>query len=119
MEGVRAASPGPFLHPNAVPARSGGQSRRPMIAFVVRRLLQSILVLLAVGFIAYSLFTYAGDPITNMLHQDTTLEHRHELPPRLRLEEPFLLQSGLILATPTHAHFATSYPHPRPVAAPP
>ena len=43
-----------------------------MIAFVIRRLVQSIFVMLAVGFIAFSLFNYVGDPINNMVGQDTS-----------------------------------------------
>ena len=38
-----------------------------MIAFVIRRLLQSIAVMLTVGLIAFSLFNYVGDPINNMI----------------------------------------------------
>ena len=34
-----------------------------MIAFVIRRLLQSIAVMLTVGLIAFSLFNYVGDPV--------------------------------------------------------
>ena len=45
-----------------------------MIAFVIRRLLQSIAVMLTVGLIAFSLFNFVGDPINNMVGQDTTLE---------------------------------------------
>ena len=34
-----------------------------MLAFIARRLLQSILVMLTVGFIAFSLFNFVGDPV--------------------------------------------------------
>jgi peptide/nickel transport system permease protein len=87
-----------------------------MIAFVVRRLLQSILVLLAVGFIAFSLFTYVGDPISNMVGQDTTLEQRAELRERLGLNDPFLVQYGRFLANAAQGDFGLSYRHRRPVA---
>src|SRR3546814_8182453 len=87
-----------------------------MIAFVVRRLLQSILVLLAVGFIAFSLFTYVGDPINNMVGQDTTLEQRAELRQRLGLDDPFLVQYGRVLANAAQGDFGISYRHRRPVA---
>src|SRR3546814_4565544 len=87
-----------------------------MIAFVVRRLLQSILVLLAVGFIAFSLFTYVGDPINNMVGQDTTLEQRAELRQRLGLDDPFLVQYGRFLANAAQGDFGISYRHRRPVA---
>jgi len=87
-----------------------------MIAFVVRRLLQSILVLLAVGFIAFSLFTYVGDPINNMVGQDTTLEQRTALRERLGLNDPFIVQYGRFLAKAAQGDFGISYRHRRPVA---
>src|SRR3546814_11999460 len=87
-----------------------------MVAFVVRRLLQSILVLLAVGFIAFTLFTYVGDPINNMVGQDTSPEQRAELRQRLGLDDPFLLPYGRFLAKAAPGDFGISYRHRRPVA---
>jgi peptide/nickel transport system permease protein len=87
-----------------------------MIAFVVRRLLQSILVMLAVGLIAFSLFNYVGDPINNMVGQDTTLEQRQELRERLGLNDPFPVQYGRFLANAVQGDFGISYRHRRPVA---
>ncbi|WP_299620110.1 ABC transporter permease [Pelagibius sp.] len=87
-----------------------------MIAFVVRRLLQSILVMLAVGFIAFSLFTYVGDPINNMVGQDTTLEQRQELRERLGLDDPFVIQYGRFLIKAVQGDFGISYRHRRPVS---
>ena len=45
-----------------------------MIAFVLTRIGQSVLVLLIVGFVSFSMFRFIGDPINNMLGQDTTDE---------------------------------------------
>ena len=87
-----------------------------MIAFVVRRLLQSIFVMLAVGFIAFSLFTYVGDPINNMVGQDTTLEQRQELRERLGLDDPFVVQYGRFLIKAVQGDFGISYRHRRPVS---
>ena len=49
-----------------------------MFTFIFKRLLQSIVVMLTVALIAFSLFRYVGDPINNMVGQDTTLEERAE-----------------------------------------
>ena len=43
-----------------------------MLAFVIRRLFQSFIVLLAVGLIAFSMFRFVGDPIENLLGQERT-----------------------------------------------
>ena len=87
-----------------------------MIAFIVRRLLQSVLVMLAVGFIAFSLFTYVGDPINNMVGQDTTLEQREALRESLGLNDPFIVQYGRFLVNAVQGDFGISYRHRRPVA---
>ena len=50
-----------------------------MLAFILRRILQSALVMLVVAFIAFGLFTYTGDPVTFMVGQDATQEQRAQL----------------------------------------
>ena len=35
-----------------------------MLAFIIRRLLQAIVVMLTLAFIAFMLFQYVGDPVT-------------------------------------------------------
>ena len=87
-----------------------------MIAFVIRRLLQSIAVMLTVGLIAFSLFNYVGDPINNMVGQDTTLEDRAELRESLGLNDPFVVQYGRYLARAAQGNFGISYRHRRPVS---
>jgi len=47
-----------------------------MLAFILRRLAQAALVMLAVGLIAFSLFRFVGDPVLFMLGQDATPEDR-------------------------------------------
>ncbi len=70
-----------------------------MIAFVIRRLLQAILVMIAVGFVAFLLFQYVGDPVTQMLGQDATQEDRARLRADLGLDQSFAVQ---------FAHFAVN-----------
>jgi peptide/nickel transport system permease protein len=86
-----------------------------MIAFVIRRLLQSVVVMLTVGLIAFSLFNYVGDPISNMVGQDTTLEERAALRESLGLNDPFVVQYGRYLARAARGNFGISYRHRRPV----
>jgi len=86
-----------------------------MIAFIIRRLLQSIAVMLTVGLIAFSLFNYVGDPINNMVGQDTTLEDRDKLRETLGLNDPFVVQYGRYLWRAAHGNFGISYRHRRPV----
>ena len=63
-----------------------------MLAFVIRRLLQAVVVMGVVGFVAFSLFQFVGDPVVAMLGQDATDEQRAELRRDLGLEDPIPVQ---------------------------
>ena len=49
-----------------------------MLAFVCRRLLQAVVVMLTVAFIAFVLFQHVGDPVTSLLGQDATPAQREQ-----------------------------------------
>lgn len=63
-----------------------------MLAFIVRRLIQALWVLLTVAFLAFMLFQFVGDPVTNLLGQEATPEQRAELRASLGLDQPFPVQ---------------------------
>jgi peptide/nickel transport system permease protein len=43
-----------------------------MLSYILTRVLQSILVLLIVGLVAFAMFSFVGDPVENMLGQERT-----------------------------------------------
>ena len=87
-----------------------------MIGFVAKRLLQSVIVMLTVALIAFALFRYVGDPINNMVGQDTTIEQRQELRQRLGLNDPFVVQFARFVGDAAQGRFGFSYQHRRPVS---
>jgi peptide/nickel transport system permease protein len=87
-----------------------------MIAFVIRRLVQSVFVMLAVAFVAFALFNYAGDPINNIVGQDTSLEDREKLREQLGLNDPFPVQFVRFVGNAARGEFGMSYQHARPVS---
>lgn len=87
-----------------------------MVGFIFKRLLQSVVVMLTVALIAFSLFRYVGDPINNMVGQDTTLEERAELRERLGLNDPFFVQFVRFASDAARGEFGFSYQHRRPVS---
>jgi peptide/nickel transport system permease protein len=87
-----------------------------MLAFVARRLLQSLLVMLAVALIAFSMFRYVGDPITNLMGQDATPEQRETLRAGLGLNDPFAVQYARFVANAARGDFGVSYRQRRPVS---
>ena len=87
-----------------------------MIGFVLRRLLQSILVMLTVALIAFGLFRYVGDPINNLVGQDTSAIEREQLRKKLGLDDPFVVQFARFVKNAARGDFGISYRHRRPVA---
>ena len=63
-----------------------------MIAFILRRLVQSVLVMLVVALVSFSLFRYVGDPVATMLGQEATVDDRAALRDRLGLNDPVVMQ---------------------------
>ena len=87
-----------------------------MIAFIIRRLIQSIAVMLAVAFIAFALFNFVGDPINNMVGQDTTQQDRDKLRQELGLNDPFVVQFARFVGHAVQGNFGLSYQYARPVS---
>ena len=87
-----------------------------MLAFIIRRIGQSILVLLIVGLVAFSMFNFVGDPIGNMLGQERTLEDVERLRTQLGLDRPFPVQYYRFLEGALQGNFGVSYRQGRPVA---
>ena len=86
-----------------------------MIAFLIRRLLQSFLVMLVVALLGFTMFRYVGDPVAQMVGQDTPLEERAKLRDELGLNDPVYLQFGRFIAATLRGEFGLSYGIGRPV----
>src|SRR5262245_6069166 len=86
-----------------------------MIAFVVQRLFQAVLVMLAVSLIAFALFNFVGDPVNNMVGQDTSLADRERLRQELGLNDGFVVRFARFVTHAAQGEFGLSYQHARPV----
>jgi peptide/nickel transport system permease protein len=88
-----------------------------MAAFILRRLGQAVLVMLAVGMIAFALFRYVGDPVIFMLGQDATPEDRVRVTRQLGLDRPFYVQYAVFLERAVQGDFGLSLRQVRPVSS--
>ena len=79
-----------------------------MFAFILRRLIQAVIVMVAVAFISFMLFQYVGDPVTFMLGQDATAEQIAELRKALGLDQPFFVQFWHFLINAAQGEFGIS-----------
>ena len=50
-----------------------------MAYFILKRIVQSVFVMVAVAFLAFSLFRFVGDPITQMTGVETSIEDQERL----------------------------------------
>jgi peptide/nickel transport system permease protein len=88
-----------------------------MLAFILRRLAQAVVVMLTVAFIAFMLFQYVGDPVTNLLGQDATPEQRVQLRADLGLDKPFPVQFAAFVGNALRGEFGLSLRQGRKVSS--
>jgi peptide/nickel transport system permease protein len=86
-----------------------------LIAFILRRIVQSVLVILVVALVSFSLFRFVGDPISSMVGQEASVEDREALREALGLNDPFLVQFGRFIANAAQGNFGISYRLQQPV----
>lgn len=86
-----------------------------MLAFILRRLAQSVIVLLTVGIVAFFLFRYVGDPINAMVGQDTSGEEREQLREKLGLNDSAPVQFIRFIGNAARGNFGLSYRTSEPV----
>ena len=86
-----------------------------MIVFLLRRLLQSLGVMLTVALIAFALFRFVGDPINGMVGQDATQAEREALRESLGLNDSVIVQFGRFVGRTVRGEFGLSYQLARPV----
>lgn len=79
-----------------------------MFAFILRRLIQAVIVMIAVAFISFMLFQYVGDPVTFLLGQDATPQQIAELRSALGLDKPFFVQFWHFLLNAAQGEFGIS-----------
>ena len=87
-----------------------------MFNYFLKRLLQSILVMLIVGFVSFSLFNFVGDPVNNMVGQEASEETREEIREKLGLNDPVYTQFFKFVVNASNGEFGLSYELRRPVS---
>ena len=87
-----------------------------MFQYFLKRLLQSILVMLIVGFVSFSLFNFVGDPVNNMVGQEASEETREEIREKLGLKDPVYTQFFKFVVNASNGEFGLSYELRRPVS---
>jgi peptide/nickel transport system permease protein len=79
-----------------------------MFAFILRRLIQAVGVMLTVALLAFILFQYVGDPVMIMLGQEGTPAEREQLRQSLGLNDPVVVQFYHFLTNAIQGDFGLS-----------
>jgi peptide/nickel transport system permease protein len=86
-----------------------------MLAFAIRRLLEAAFVMVTVALLAFVLFRFVGDPVNQMVGQDTSIEDRFKLRQELGLDDPIPVQFARFLLGAARFDFGISYQMKQPV----
>src|SRR3978361_621327 len=87
-----------------------------MLAFTLRRAVQAIGVMIAVGIIAFSMFRFAGDPVNQLVSIDTRAGERAAVRQSLGLDDPVAVQFVRYFANAAQFKFGVSYQFRQPVS---
>jgi peptide/nickel transport system permease protein len=87
-----------------------------MAYFIFKRLVQSVFVMLAVAFLAFALFRFVGDPVTQMTGVETSVQDQDRLREELGLNDPFVYQFAHFTGGLLKGDFGYSFRTRQPVA---
>lgn len=88
-----------------------------MITYILSRILQSVLVMLCVAMISFSIFTFVGDPVTNLVGIQSTDEQRARVRESLGLNDPVPVQFARFIGRVVQLEFGISYQQKRKVSS--
>jgi len=86
-----------------------------MIALIIRRIYQSFIVMFAVALVAFTLFRFVGDPVSQMVGQETSIADMERLREELGLNDPIIVQFARFAWNTFQGKFGISYRLGRPV----
>lgn len=85
-----------------------------MFAFIVRRIIQAIIVMLVISFIGFAVQYSIGDPVRDMVGINVSVAEREALREKLGLNDPFWEQYQRFVWNALHGDLGTSYFYSKP-----
>ena len=80
-----------------------------MSVFIIRRLLQSGVVVIIMSFIVFSGVFLIGDPVEILVSDDADQEEREEMIKSMGLDKPFLVQYGIFVSKALKGNLGESF----------
>lgn len=88
-----------------------------MLVFLMKRLFNAAIVMLAVAAMAFMIFRFVGDPVEMMVNEQASQAEREELRERLGLDQGVVTQFGRFVVSATQGDFGISYRNQREVSS--
>lgn len=80
-----------------------------MLVFIIKRLANAVMVMLAVALLAFLIFRLAGDPVEMMANEQMTQTDRDNLRERLGLNDGLMTQYTRFVVNAAQGNFGISY----------
>ncbi len=80
-----------------------------MATYIIRRIIQGVIVLLAVSMICFVIFRYMGDPVLTLAGKYATFQQIQEVREAFGLDKPMLEQYVRFVWNALHGNFGISY----------
>jgi peptide/nickel transport system permease protein len=87
-----------------------------MLVFLLKRIFNAAVVMLAVAAMAFLIFRFVGDPVEMMVNEQTTQAQRDQLREHLGLNDGVVIQFERFVVNAAHGDFGISYRNQRPVS---
>src|SRR5690606_41914879 len=81
----------------------------PVLFFIIKRLANAVMVMLAVALLAFLIFRLAGDPVEMMANEQMTQADRDNLRERLGLNDGLMTQYTRFVINAAQGNFGISY----------
>ena len=88
-----------------------------MTVFIIRRLLQSIIVVVVMSFLVFGGVNLVGDPVEMMVSDDADQEERERVIRSMGLDKPWYVQYGLFVANAFEGDLGNSFVYGEPALA--
>ncbi|MCK5348368.1 MAG: ABC transporter permease, partial [Desulfobacula sp.] len=85
-----------------------------MFAFIIRRIIQAIIVMMIIGLIGFSIKNQIGDPIRDLVGERVTPAERAKIADEMGLNDPFLIQYARFLKNALKGDLGRSFLYNKP-----
>ena len=80
-----------------------------MLAFILKRTLQGLMVMFVISLVSFAVQDNLGDPLRELVGQSVSEAEREKLRDELGLNDPFFIQYGRFISNALQGDLGTSY----------